>query len=358
MIVKVATAPFKHVQIAGFLREEMLSGRLAPGSRLASVRDLKDEFSVSKGVISLALDILDQEGLISRKDRSGVFVAERLRKPPVGLVHELRPSELATQGFFPTLFDRLSRLVNQDGHEFQTYPLDTPIVPWSVRQMGGCELPDWLDCGNPVLPGKLAEGSLGGLLVFLAPYRNLAAAVAGTGRPAALCWLGRENPEGLRCVSIDFSGDQSQALDHLLASGCRRILEARLVPFWLLDELRARAAQRGATIESRWELKGADPKDYDGAMIGDDNFAMENMDWLLAFGDFARMVVRVYEGGTFPLPTVRLEIQTSQIATTLWGCLKNQMEGGSPPPGIERVPSRLIAQLQTSPVKPMERIGI
>ena len=77
--MRLITAPAKSAQVAEFLKQEILSGRLLPGNRLATVRELATKFVVSRKVIEMALDTLAGEQLITRKDRSGVFIADRRR---------------------------------------------------------------------------------------------------------------------------------------------------------------------------------------------------------------------------------------------------------------------------------------
>ncbi len=57
------------------LRSEILNGRRGPGQRLA-IDVLKNEFGTSVTPVRDALQMLNQEGLISIKPRSGYFVAQ------------------------------------------------------------------------------------------------------------------------------------------------------------------------------------------------------------------------------------------------------------------------------------------
>lgn len=61
-------------QIAAALREEIMSGELAPGARLRTERALTAEWGVAPQTIRQALAILKNEGLIIGKVGSGVFV--------------------------------------------------------------------------------------------------------------------------------------------------------------------------------------------------------------------------------------------------------------------------------------------
>ncbi|WP_100475690.1 GntR family transcriptional regulator [Mycobacteroides abscessus] len=68
-------APFR--QIAGILREEITSGRLAPGEKLASEPEMVEHFQVSKTTWRNALDELRHEGLVVSARGLGVFVRKQ-----------------------------------------------------------------------------------------------------------------------------------------------------------------------------------------------------------------------------------------------------------------------------------------
>jgi len=61
--------------VAGRLREEILSRRLRPGQQLPPERELCDRFAASRITIRRALQILEQEVLIQRRQGSGTYVS-------------------------------------------------------------------------------------------------------------------------------------------------------------------------------------------------------------------------------------------------------------------------------------------
>lgn len=71
----IVTSPPKSIQLRDYVRERILSGDLAAGSRLETVRSLADKFQVSRQVVESSFDLLEEEHLIVRKGRSGVYVA-------------------------------------------------------------------------------------------------------------------------------------------------------------------------------------------------------------------------------------------------------------------------------------------
>lgn len=67
-------------QIADRVREDILDGRLEPGSKLPSERALIDEYHAARGTVRQALAVLKTEGLIEVEHGRGAFVRER---PPI-----------------------------------------------------------------------------------------------------------------------------------------------------------------------------------------------------------------------------------------------------------------------------------
>jgi GntR family transcriptional regulator len=65
----------RYHQIAQSLRERIDAGRLRPGARLDNQRRLAREFKVTLMTLRHALEILDRDGLITRRHGLGTFVA-------------------------------------------------------------------------------------------------------------------------------------------------------------------------------------------------------------------------------------------------------------------------------------------
>jgi DNA-binding transcriptional regulator YhcF (GntR family) len=73
-------------QIASKLRAAILTRKLAPGERLPSQPDLASRYGVARETVKRALDVLQSERLIVRRQGSGVFVRAQTQRPV-----ELRP---------------------------------------------------------------------------------------------------------------------------------------------------------------------------------------------------------------------------------------------------------------------------
>jgi GntR family transcriptional regulator len=62
-------------QIVDQLRHQIVSGQLPPGTQLVSVRDLAAQLAVNPMTVSKAYTILEERGLVERRNGIGVFVA-------------------------------------------------------------------------------------------------------------------------------------------------------------------------------------------------------------------------------------------------------------------------------------------
>jgi len=64
-------------QVAGFLRERIESGELAPRQRLPSIAGLVQEYGIARTTAAKALKVLVDEGLAEVVPGWGTYVAER-----------------------------------------------------------------------------------------------------------------------------------------------------------------------------------------------------------------------------------------------------------------------------------------
>ena len=79
-------------QVAADLRQEIASGRLAPGARLPSERELVDAYGVSRPTIRDAVNLLRSEGLVTSEHGRGVFV-----RVPASLGQRMAHSRLSRE---------------------------------------------------------------------------------------------------------------------------------------------------------------------------------------------------------------------------------------------------------------------
>lgn len=84
--LEINSARSSSTQIEQFYAREILTGRLAPGTRLPSNADLAVQWKTSVRTIHSALGGLVVQGLIERKQRRGTFVRDLFHNSLVGLL--------------------------------------------------------------------------------------------------------------------------------------------------------------------------------------------------------------------------------------------------------------------------------
>jgi GntR family transcriptional regulator len=123
-----------YLQVADELRTEITSGRLKPGERLPSVRDLSVRFEIAAVTVQSALRVLREEGLIVSRSTRGYFVRDELPEPPAPSPEYalIRDQLRVVQATVEQLADRISRLEDAvlppaaDGPHEQQSPASEP----------------------------------------------------------------------------------------------------------------------------------------------------------------------------------------------------------------------------------------
>jgi GntR family transcriptional regulator len=70
-----------YMQLAKSLRQQIVDGKLVTGEALPSERDLCDIMGASRVTVRKAIELLIDEGLLSRRQGSGTFVVPRIQAP-------------------------------------------------------------------------------------------------------------------------------------------------------------------------------------------------------------------------------------------------------------------------------------
>ncbi|MDD2710621.1 MAG: winged helix-turn-helix domain-containing protein [Verrucomicrobiae bacterium] len=74
------------LQLAGFLRDQIQSGKLKPGERLPTTNELVQLWNVGRVSVHRALTRLAAEGMIERKRHEGTFVRNDVNKGVIGVL--------------------------------------------------------------------------------------------------------------------------------------------------------------------------------------------------------------------------------------------------------------------------------
>ncbi|MEU9557273.1 GntR family transcriptional regulator [Streptomyces fumanus] len=84
-----------HERIAADLRDDIMSGQLAPGSSLPSTAQLKERFDASNATVQKALQLLKEESLVVGRAGAAVTVREHRQRTvrPAALMTPGRPGE-------------------------------------------------------------------------------------------------------------------------------------------------------------------------------------------------------------------------------------------------------------------------
>lgn len=68
------------IQLAELIKSEIISGKYQTGDKLPSVREFALEFQVNPNTVQKALQILEDDGLITTDRTNGKFVANSLKQ--------------------------------------------------------------------------------------------------------------------------------------------------------------------------------------------------------------------------------------------------------------------------------------
>src|SRR5215472_18753907 len=76
MFTPAANSLRRYQQIAAAIERAVADGHYQPGQRLASERDLAEEFGVSRPTVRRAVIALEMRGLLEARQGSGIYVCQ------------------------------------------------------------------------------------------------------------------------------------------------------------------------------------------------------------------------------------------------------------------------------------------
>lgn len=136
----------KYLQLFETIKEEIVSGAYRGGNRIPGENELSRKYKMSRQTVRQSLSLLEQEGLVERRQGSGTYVLEQMHRRKrtwnVGVVttyisEYIFPGilrgierELSQGGFSPLLFATANRVDNERRilEEFLKRPVDGLIV--------------------------------------------------------------------------------------------------------------------------------------------------------------------------------------------------------------------------------------
>jgi len=101
------TATSLHQKILGDLQGKILSGKLAPGARIATEHELAEAYDCSRMTVSNVLAKLARAGLVERRRKAGTFVTRPQSQAAVLEIHDIKAEVLALDQ--PYRFELVSR---------------------------------------------------------------------------------------------------------------------------------------------------------------------------------------------------------------------------------------------------------
>lgn len=110
-------------ELAARFRNQIMSGALASGSRLDSVRAIAGSQGLSVTTVCRAIDLLEKEGLVRRVERSGVFVGGRedvaeKKLKQIGVITASAPGFVASQMYREIIIPAVQRSILKRGCRF------------------------------------------------------------------------------------------------------------------------------------------------------------------------------------------------------------------------------------------------
>ncbi len=83
-----------YIQIADDLRRQITDGALSSGDKIPSEQELMTDYGVSRIVVRMAIDVLQNEGLVIKQQGRGTFVREQrpIRHRVLGDLYGQRPT--------------------------------------------------------------------------------------------------------------------------------------------------------------------------------------------------------------------------------------------------------------------------
>ncbi|RKH69011.1 MocR-like pyridoxine biosynthesis transcription factor PdxR [Corallococcus llansteffanensis] len=173
-----------HRQLYERLREAILSGALAPRSRLPSTRTLAREWGVSRGTVEGAFSQLDAEGFLERRVGSGSVVAlpEHARLPRSITAAPARRSGPLSRPGLSRRGQRLSRdVLPPEPRDVQPFTPCLPALDLFPTHLWGRAVAKQARQGGP---GLMTAGEPAGFR----PLREAIAAHLGTARGVRCGW--------------------------------------------------------------------------------------------------------------------------------------------------------------------------
>ena len=228
----------KAEQIVQVLRQEILSGQRAPGSKLPTYDTLIEQFSVTRPTVARVLKALRGEGLITVEGTRGIFVAKSFPHHNRYLwVTSEQPGSIEWTSFLATILDLIQS--KETGIAGEVIPL--------VGVDGRANNPAYQQLCEAV-----QHSSVAGLLIMNSATTYLLPALQAPGLPRVAIWAPLPNAA---LLSLDFNGLIERACARLMARGKRIAVMSPHAPN--LERTQECLLKRGLDKDRLWALHTA-----------------------------------------------------------------------------------------------------
>jgi GntR family transcriptional regulator len=129
----------RYRRVAALLRNDILTGKLAPAQRLPSIQELAAQCEVAPATIRQAIALLAEEGLLRSRQGSGTYVTEAppARRPPI-------PLDLGWPAIAERIRGNKARILEADDTPPPLLPQDGVLAPAYRRMRRVHTTPDGL----------------------------------------------------------------------------------------------------------------------------------------------------------------------------------------------------------------------
>lgn len=331
--------PFKQGAILDSLRQEIVSGELAPGSRMPTRDELGVRFGVTRMTMQKAMDQLGRDGFIVSRGKRGTFIADN---PPHLSSYSLVFCAMPTEAGFPRFW---TALANEAVTLERTQNINIKVY-YGVKGSTDNE-------GYQSLLRDIRARRLAGLIFTAIPEDLQNTPISENDMPKVGIISPVYNPQ-VPAVYPDMTSFVDRALDALVAKGRKRVGVLGTIFWWeqLQHHFVQGARDRGLEFQPFW-AQMVDPLNAhravhllmhqqqqsrpDGLIIADDNLVEHSTAGLLAAGVRVPADIDVVAHCNFPwpvasvVPVLRLGFDACQVMATCLKTLEMQRGGETPP---------------------------
>lgn len=356
--VGVGRPAVKREEVVRHIHTQIIGGKLKPGDRLPTRRDLQERFQTSLSTIQQALDQLAEEGFVIPRGKAGTFVtSEPPHKARYGIVVPLHPHSHSYPRFWSALVNEATRL-QESGKSVRVYQ--------GVSEKR-------LAADYEAMVSDLRRHRLAGLIFVTNPYFLEGDEVLSSGGvPCVAIGSATGMTKHVTTIRLDGKSFARKAVNFLVKKGRRRIgmilpaapdemfrqpffeaLESHHIaikPYWFQESSQGTPSSARNLAHLLMRLPPNDRPD--GLIIGDDNHVEHASAGIVDAGVHVPTDIDVVAHCNFPWPTPsvvavrRLGYDAREVIAQCVRCIDAQRAGENVPLPAP-IPARFEDELTT-----------